>query len=130
MPKPYSEDLRERVIRDVKAGATRREVVAKYRVSISFFGKLVQRWRATGSYAAKPVGGIKAYVLAEHKDLLGRLVTAEPDITLEELRSRLAEKKIKVGRSSIDRFLKAQGLSYKKNGTRQRTGAGGRGRRA
>jgi len=87
-----------------------------------FFWELKQRWRATGSYAAKPVGGVKAYALAEHKELLDRLVTAEPDITLEELRSRLAEKKIKVGPARRLTGFSGIKASAIKNRARQRTG--------
>jgi transposase len=55
--------------------------------------------------------------------LVQQLVKAKPDITLAELRAKLKAHKIMVGQTSIFRFLNHLGLSYKKNGTRQRAKA-------
>jgi transposase len=57
MPKSYSEDLRERVIGAVEAGASRREAAERFDLSPSSAIKWVQRWQMTGSAAAKPIGG-------------------------------------------------------------------------
>jgi transposase len=122
MPKPYSNDLRERVVREVEAGASRRSVAGKYHVSVSFVIKLMQQWRMQGSVQPAKFGGYKGYALAEHQKMVRQFLNEKPDITLAELRDRLAEKKIEVGLTAIFRFLRHQGLSYKKNRTRQRTG--------
>lgn len=114
MARAYSEDLRRRVVEAVTAGATCRVAAARYRVSVSFVVKLMQRWRDGGSVAARPVGGQRPFRLADHAELVRELVTAEPDITLEELRRRLAAQGVQVGRSSIDRFLTRLGLTRKK----------------
>ena len=53
----YSEELRNRVIEAVAAGALCRKVAATFKVSVSTAIKWVQRWRSTGSVAAKPTGG-------------------------------------------------------------------------
>ena len=58
MPKPYSKDLRERVIESIEAGASRREAAELYGISPSVAVIWAQRWKATGSIAAKPSGGI------------------------------------------------------------------------
>ena len=42
MARPYSVDLRERVVRAVEGGASRRAAAAKFEVSISFVVKLMQ----------------------------------------------------------------------------------------
>ena len=60
------------------------------------------------------MGGRRSHRLAEHAELVRRLVAAEPDLTLEELRRRLADEGIVIGRSSIDRYLTALGLTRKK----------------
>jgi transposase len=57
MPKPYSQDLRERVVRAVEAGASCHEAAAAFEVSPSSAIRWVARWRQTGSAAAKPMGG-------------------------------------------------------------------------
>ena len=114
MARAYSEDLRRRVVEASMAGASCRAVAARFGVSVSFVVKLMQRWRASGSLAARPVGGRRSHRLAEHAELVRRLVATEPDLTLEELRRKLADEGIVIGRSSIDRYLSALGLTRKK----------------
>jgi len=114
MASPYSEDLRTRVVRAVEGGASRRATAGKFEVSVSFVIKLIQRWRQTGNVAAKRMGGTKEYALARHEALVRGLVSREPDLTLDELRARLADAGIVVGRTSIARFLDAIGLTRKK----------------
>ena len=88
MPKPYSLDLRERVVRAVEAGASCHEAAAAFEVGVSSAIRWVARWRRTGSVAAKPMGG-KRSPLDAHKDWLLALIAAEPDLTLQEIRGRL-----------------------------------------
>jgi transposase len=57
MPKPYSVDLRARVIEDVESGASRDEAAERYGISRSVVVIWVQRLEETGSVAAKPSGG-------------------------------------------------------------------------
>ena len=122
MPKPYSNDLRERVVREVEAGASRRAVAGKYHVSVSFVIKLMQQWQARGSVQPAKFGGYKRYALAEHQKLVRQFLAERPDMTLAELRQCLAEQEIDVGLTAIFRFLRHQGLSYKKNRARPRAG--------
>jgi transposase len=114
MARAYSDDLRRRVVEAVEGGASCRVAAARYRVSVSFVVKLMQRWRAAATVTAKPVGGQRPYRLAGHAELVQRLVTGRPDLTLEELRGDLAKHGIQVGRSSVDRFLTSLGLTRKK----------------
>jgi transposase-like protein len=48
MPKPCSQDLRERVLEAVEAGASRREAAENYGISASSAIKWMQRWHASG----------------------------------------------------------------------------------
>ena len=74
MARAYSLDLRERVVDAVAAGASCREVAKLFKVSVASVVKWSQRYRATGSVAAKPMGGRRVFVLSAHRDwLLGRL---------------------------------------------------------
>lgn len=41
MPRAYSQDLRDRIVRAVDAGASRRSTAAKFEVSVSFVIRLV-----------------------------------------------------------------------------------------
>ena len=115
MARALSMDLRERIVETVEGGASRRSAAGRFRVSVSCVIKLVQRWRATGSVAPGQMGGWKDYALAAHEAVVRGLIAGRPDLTLEELGDALAQKGIRVGRSSVDRFLKARELTYKKS---------------
>jgi transposase len=69
MPKPYSQDLRQRVIESIEAGASRREAAELYGISPSVVVIWAQRWAATGSIAAKPSGG-SVSPLEDHAEFL------------------------------------------------------------
>jgi transposase len=114
MARPLSLDLRERIIGAVAGGLSRRAAAERFQTSVSCVIKLVQRWQETGSAAPAPMGGYKEYALAEHEGLVRQLYEAQPDLTLDELHARLAAAQVKVGRTSIYRFLKALGLTRKK----------------
>jgi transposase len=73
MPKPYSLDLRERVVDAVVAGASRREVAEQYGLSPSAVVLWLQRWEATGSVEALPIGGSRS-PLEDHAEFLLDLV--------------------------------------------------------
>jgi transposase len=53
MPRPYSDDLRERVIEAVEAGASRREAAESFKLSAASAVKWLQRWRDAGCARAK-----------------------------------------------------------------------------
>jgi|Tabmets5t2r1_1033131.scaffolds.fasta_scaffold42552_2 transposase len=114
MARPYSVDLRERVVRAVEAGMSRRAAAAKYEVSISFVVKLLQRWRDHGTLQPRRIGGAKRSTLAVHSERVHALLAAEPDLTIAEVRGRLAAAGIAASRSAIGRFLIAAGLTRKK----------------
>jgi transposase len=82
--KPYSEDLRERVVRAVASGTARADVAAMFAVSVPTIERWLRRKRETGELAAKPVPGppaVKTNALMEA--LPGRLAD-RADATLEE----------------------------------------------
>ena len=130
MAKPYSDDLRERVVRAVEGGSSRHEAAGRFGVSVSFVVKLMQRFQATGSFQPSDFGGHGKPKLAEHEAVVRELVEQTPSATLLELRGALLERGIQVGKSSIGRFLKRLRISYKKNALRGRAEASGRRRRA
>jgi transposase len=76
--------------------------------------KLMQRWRRHGTVRPDRIGGSKRSTLAVHTERVQALLAAEPDLTIAELRSRLAAAGIAVSRSALGRFLLAAGLTRKK----------------
>ena len=90
MPKPYSLDLRERVVRFVDEGHSRHAAAAHFRVSVSFVVNLVKAFRVRGSLAPKPSGGRRHAKLEPHRAFLLEKVAEKADITMPELAAELA----------------------------------------
>ena len=127
MPKPYSADLRARVIEDVQAGASRREAANDYGISPSVVIIWVQRFEETGSAAPKPSGG-SISPLEAHADFLLSLIRDKSDMTLEEIVTAMRKRRIAGSRSAVWRFFARRNISFKKNSVRG--GAEARGRRS
>jgi transposase len=115
MAKPYSEDLRGRVVGAGQDGATIPETAEQLGVSISSVVRFRRLHRETGSVSPAKFGGYKGYALAAHEELVRQLVAEQPDITLAELKALLAKEKVTVGQSSISRFLRHLNLRLKKS---------------
>lgn len=117
MGKPYSLDLRDRVVGRVRAGHSRREAARQFGVSASFSVKLSRRVASTGSTAparqGRPRGTGK---LAPHREQLIAWVEETEDITMAELAAKLvAATGVHVHPSALSRLLISAGFSVKKN---------------
>ena len=93
MARPYSLDLRERVVAQVDSGMSCHEVAALNDLVPSTMVKWAQRLRQTGSVAAKPMGGKRPYLLDEQRDWLLARLRHKPDLTLHALLDELAEER-------------------------------------
>ena len=127
MVRPYSLDLRERVVAAVAAGESCRAVAERFAVSVSSVVKWAQRQRATGSAAALPMGGRRPFALAEERDWVLARLAAAPDITLRALAAELAERGVAASYFAVWHFCAREGLTFKKNAARQRAGSARRG---
>ncbi len=122
MVRPYSLDLRERVISALEAGASCRAVADRFGVAVSTVVKWGQRYRRTGTVAPGKYGGHKRHSLEPHRALVHRLVAERPDRPVRELREALIDHGVTLNPESIRRFLHAEGLSFKKKRVRNRAG--------
>ncbi len=120
MARPYSNDLRERVVTRVAAGETCRSVAATFGVSVSAVVKWSQRFRTSGSMAPGRMGGRKPYALAGERDWVLERIAAKPDITLRALAAELAERGVKVSYYAVWNFVAHEGISFKKKPARRR----------
>ena len=118
MPRAHSNDLRERVVHAHLSGEPIRSVAARYGVSVSSVPKWAARYRASGSVAPDRMGGRRRRVLEPHRDLVRRLVGETPHLTIDRLQDLLAAHRIAVCRDTIWRFLRREGLRFKKNPVR------------
>jgi len=119
MGKPYSDDLRERVVAAIESGYTREEVGELYNMALSTIGGFIRRKRETGSVSPHKFGGYKTFALEPHTDLVKELVAEQPDSTLAELQARLEKEKVTVSQSGISRFLRHLKLTFKKKPSTQ-----------
>ena len=88
--RPYSLDLRERILAAAERGEqSRRQIARLFAVSLSFVVRLLQRYRSTGSLHPKPYPGAARKLDAAADARLCELVRDQPDATLAELRQRL-----------------------------------------
>lgn len=126
MGKPYSEDLRRGVVEAIESGHTYEEAADLCGVSVSSVSRFLTRWRRTGSVRPERFGGYKGYALERHRSRIMRWVGAQPDITLSELRARLTKEKVAISQTSIFRFLRHLGFTFKKKPARGRTRSTGR----
>ena len=126
MARPYSMDLRQRVVAAVeRGGMSRHAAAARFGVAASTAIKWLQRVRVTGSAAPGQMGGQKPRAIAGvHREWLTQRCQTQ-DFTLRGLVAELAGRGLKVDYRSVWAFVHAERLSYKKNGPRRRTGSPG-----
>ena len=114
MTRPLSKDLHERVVAQVLEGTPTRFVADRFGVSVSSVVKWSQRYRRTGSVAPGQMGGHRRHVLEGYRDLVIDLIVRAPHLTLHRLKDELASRGIKVSHDTVWRFLRREGLSFKK----------------
>ena len=114
MVRPYSLDLRERVVAAAEADQSCRAVAKRFGVSVSSVVKWRQRARATGSAAAKPMGGKRPVLLAGRSAFILERIALEPHISIRALQAELAAHGTIASYGAVWTFLHRQDLSHKK----------------
>jgi transposase len=122
MGKPYSTDLRGRVVGSVlEGGLSRNRAATQFAVAVSTVVAWVKRYKETGSLEPGQMGGHKPKsIRGEHEAFLTQRVR-EGAFTLRGLVRELAERGLKVDYRSVWNFVQAEKLSFKKNRGGQRT---------
>jgi putative transposase len=114
MPKPYSNDLRERLVAAVVGGLSRHRAAAQFDVSPSTAVNWVKRARETGSVEPGQMGGHRPRAIrGAHEAWLSARVR-ERDFTLRGLVAELAERGLEADYWAVWTFVHAQGLTHKK----------------
>ena len=111
--KPYSMDLRERVVvaYDAREG-TREQIAKRFGVSDRWIRKLLWQRRETGSIAPLPRNpGRKRALNDGQMGRLRRLIHKRSDATLEELRKSLG---VKISIAALHRAVQALDLTFTK----------------
>jgi len=117
MPKPYSIDLRSKVIEAYKNGeGSIRNLAKRFKVSKNFVSDLIQLFKQTGGVEPRPHGGGNSSSIDEDgQAFIKKLIEEQPDIKLEDIRDRYNENHPEpVSRSTIDRILRKCKITRKK----------------
>lgn len=110
MAKPYSKDLRERVLAAVDAGESIAGVARRFSVSRPTIHSWLRLRKDTGALQPRerePSGR----VLDKHRKRIEQRLQEKPGLTLKELQTKL---KLPVSVSTVCRALQAWKLTYKK----------------
>ena len=115
MARPYSIDLRERVVRAVEEeGLSRNKAARRFGIGIKTAIEWVRLYRQTGSLAAKPMGGCRPKkIVGEYRDWLLERCQGQA-FTLRGLVGELAERGLSVDYRVVWQFVHDEKLSYKK----------------
>ena len=104
--KPYSKDLRLRVLAAVDAGTPREQVAKTFSVSMPTIKRWLRRRRETGDVQPKPIPGRPSKKGAMLQEWLPQHLEANDDLTLEEHREAFEEEfGEEVSTSSIGRAI-------------------------
>jgi transposase len=117
MPKPYSGDLRERVLLADEAGLPPAVIAERFGVGLSTIYLWRQQARLEGRRCAKPHGGGRVRGIDTAGEAILRALVAERnDRTLDEYIEQLAARSggSKVSRPTLCRALRRLGLGRKK----------------
>src|SRR5271170_3042606 len=106
MGKPYSMDLRERVMAAIDEGMSTHQAAARFSIGIATAGTWARLKRSKGEVTPARQGKPKGSVLDAHADFIFGLIKELPDITLEEIAERLAGARgLKVVSTAVWKFL-------------------------
>src|ERR671921_1050160 len=89
--KPYSKDLRLRVLAAVDRGVPREEVAKTFSVSVPTIKRWLKRRRQTGEVEPKPIPGRPSRKGVKLQSWLPKHLQANDDLTLEEHREAFEE---------------------------------------
>jgi transposase len=113
--KPYSTDLRQRVLDAVDRGTSRSQIVELLEVSLSTIKRYLRQRRETGQLAAKPIPGRPPKKGAALDAELAAQLAAHDDATLEQhCQWWQASHGVQVSTASMSRAIARLGWTRKK----------------
>ena len=126
--KPYSKDLRLKVLAAVDRGMPRKEVASVFGVSEPTIRRYLRLRRETGDVQPRPVPGPPARKRAALEERLPAQVRLNPDLTLGEHCELFEEVSgMKVSEATMSRAFKRLGLPLKKSPSQPQSATRSRG---
>jgi transposase len=115
MGKPYSQDLRERVVAALEGGMSTRQAAARFSIGIATAGEWGRLKRSQGDVQPAKQGKPPGSVLDAHTEFILGVLREKPDTTLEEMVERLAaERDVRVVWTTVWKFLDRHDQTHKK----------------
>jgi transposase len=126
--KPYSKDLRPKVLAAVDRGMPRAEIVRVFGVSAPTIGRYLRLRGETGDVDPKPVPGPPARKGRMPEAALPGQVSRNPDLTLEEHRELFHDEHgVEASAATVSRAFWRLGLPLKKSPSPPPSATGARG---
>ena len=112
-----------RVAAALGEGMSVRAAAKRFGVSVASAVRMGQRARSGLGLASRKIGGNRKPVLLSATEAIAVRLAAKSDWTVRGLAADLKTDGITVSHDTVWRFLRRQGLSFKKNAVGQRNGA-------
>lgn len=123
MGRPLSLDLRQRIAAMLACGETTRAAAKRFGVSVATAVRIGQKWRSGRGLQPGKMGGHRRPLLSgETAAWIRSRLSEKADLTMRALTAELAERGIVVTHDTVWRFVRSQGLSFKKNSAGQGAG--------
>jgi transposase len=114
--RPYSTDLRTRIVAALSEGQTSSQVAQRFGVSLPTVVRYRRLQRTQDSLAPKPLPGRKPSLNGDEQERLRQLFASRTDWTVRTLRDAWQQQAGKaVCFSGFHRWMQRLGLSYKKS---------------
>jgi transposase len=116
MSKALSVDLRVRVLAAVAAGLSHRQAGERFGVSAASVSRWRKRQREQGDLRPGPLGGDRrSHGIERHAETILKIVAANRDITLAEIRAALAAEGVRSSIGGLWRFFDRHRITLKKS---------------
>lgn len=114
--KPYSMDLREKILETYTEGeSSYRQIAQRFRVSLSLITRVISRYRKENTLKPRPIGRPKKGKLEPYKHKILEYLELNNDLTLEQLCQKFTtDTGIKVSIPTMCRFLQGHKRSSQK----------------
>src|SRR6202045_350890 len=122
MTKPYSEDLRTRVVAAVVAGASCRDAAQRFSIRREQCCAVGAAVPADRERRGQADGRGAQFASQRRARLATRPRAAAPDLPLHDIRRELAARNVRFGYGTIWRFFAKEKITFKKNRVRRRAG--------
>lgn len=123
MARPLSQDLRGRIAAALSSGASTRTAAKRYGVSVATAVRIGQKWRSGRGLQPGKMGGHRRPILSgATAEWIRSRLAEKKDLTMRALAAELAERGVVVTHDTVWRFVRRQGLSFKKNSAGQGAG--------